>query len=183
MQQMKITSRILCRLFVGVGTICLLTVGEALSAWTHGFTLNEGFFVPEASWFRLRPQASSLKRQEARVQPQEARGKRLESGGKSEQPTGVYMWVTVTAYCPCSICTDGDGITSTNTTAWVPGVAIDPLIIRQGVHLDIPGYGEWIKADDTGKAIVGGHIDVRFFNHREAKRWGTRRLKIRVWSE
>lgn len=94
-----------------------------------------------------------------------------------------WMWVTATAYCPCRRCCgfNSDGKTSTGRSAWVTGVAVDPSIISLGSYLDIPGYGSWIRADDTGRVIVGRRIDVRFQTHSQARRWGKRRIKVRIW--
>ena len=104
----------------------------------------------------------------------------------------THKWITVTAtaYCPCNICCGkhADGKTATGRDAYKPGVAVDPKVIRLGSHLDIPGYkrgpnnnGSWILADDTGSAIKGNKIDVRFKTHREAKEWGVKIITIRVW--
>lgn len=98
--------------------------------------------------------------------------------------------VEVTAYCPCRICCGrhANGITAVGRDAQLPGVAVDPSVIRLGSHLDIPRYprgpnknGSWIRADDTGSAIKGHIIDVRFRTHEEAVQWGRRTLQVRVW--
>jgi 3D (Asp-Asp-Asp) domain-containing protein len=98
-----------------------------------------------------------------------------------------HMWVTATAYCPCAKCCGrgSPGITKTGRNAWTPGVAVDPRIIPLGSHLDIPGYnrktnGAWVLCDDVGGKIKKDRIDVRFDSHREALRWGVKRIKIRV---
>jgi len=97
--------------------------------------------------------------------------------------------VIATAYCPCIICCGeySDGITSTGRDASLPGVAVDPKIIRLGSRMDIPGYGRgnngsWILVDDVGEAIKGNKIDVRFDTHREAKKWGRKKITIRIWT-
>lgn len=89
--------------------------------------------------------------------------------------------VRATAYCPGSCCSDGDGKTATGRSAYTTGVAVDRHVIPMGARLDIPGYGNWVLADDVGGAIRGSRIDVRFRTHAEAVRWGTRWLDIRVW--
>ena len=100
-----------------------------------------------------------------------------------------YRVVTATAYCSdpnCTVCVDvkyRDGKTATMTDASKPGAAVDKLKIPLGSRLDIPGYGVWILADDTGSAIKGDKIDVRFADHQVAKEWGVKRLKIRVWAK
>jgi len=93
------------------------------------------------------------------------------------------MKVKVTAYCPCEICCGGhsDGKTATNRDASKNGIAVDPQIIPLGSRLDVPGYGNWQLADDTGGAIKNHHIDIRFKTHKEALNWGTKTIKIRVW--
>lgn len=99
------------------------------------------------------------------------------------------IWVIATAYCPCEICcgSNADGKTATGRNAMNPGVAVDKEVIEIGSRLDIPGYdrsnGSWILADDTGSAIVGNRIDVRFKTHGEAKKWGKKKIKIRVWTK
>lgn len=98
--------------------------------------------------------------------------------------------VLCTAYCPCALCTDGDGLTATGRDAMIFGVAVDPRIIPLGAHLDIPGYrrgpnrnGSWIRADDMGRLIKGYRIDVRCATHAEAVAWGTRKIRVRVWRD
>ena len=100
-----------------------------------------------------------------------------------------YRVVTVTAYCSdpdCKVCVSPkyrDGKTATMTDASKPGVAVDRSVIPLGSKLDIPGYGNWQSADDTGSAIKGDKIDVRFADHQKAKEWGVKRLKIRIWTK
>ena len=100
------------------------------------------------------------------------------------------MRVIATAYCPCRICCGrhADGKTATGRSAWLAGVAVDPSAIPLGLHLDIPGYnrgpnknGSWIRADDTGSAIKGNIIDVRFKTHQEAVQWGRKSITVRIW--
>jgi 3D (Asp-Asp-Asp) domain-containing protein len=94
-------------------------------------------------------------------------------------------WRTVeaSAYCPCAICCGehADGKTATGRDASLPGVAVDPAVIPLGSRLDVPGVGSWRLADDTGGAIKGEKIDVRMSNHEEAKKFGRRTLRVRVW--
>jgi 3D (Asp-Asp-Asp) domain-containing protein len=95
----------------------------------------------------------------------------------------VVMDVVATAYCPCEYCTDGDGKTSTNRNAWLPGVAVDPKVIPLGSRIDIPYYGGQILADDIGGRIKGKRIDVRFKTHTEAKIWGVKKIGIVIWKK
>lgn len=93
------------------------------------------------------------------------------------------MVVTATAYCPCAKCcgSNADGKTATGSNAYTKGVAVDPAVSPLGTRFDIPGVGSWLPADDTGSAIKGHRIDVRFTNHESAKLFGTQRIKVRVW--
>jgi len=97
-----------------------------------------------------------------------------------------YKKVLVSAYCPCEICCSkkfSDGLTATGTDAHIKGVAVDPKLIPLNSRIDVPGYGNWILADDIGGAIEGCHIDIRFKTHQEAINWGVKTLKIRVWTK
>lgn len=102
-------------------------------------------------------------------------------------PAHASSWMTVraTAYCPCSICTDGAGKTATGRDARRPGVAVDRSIIPLGSHLDIPGYprgnGAWILADDVGGRVRGESIDLRMETHAEAEAWGVKTIRVRIW--
>lgn len=93
--------------------------------------------------------------------------------------------MTVTAYCPCEKCCSiefSDGKTAIGRDAYkTKGVAVDRSKIPLNSHLDIPGYGNWIVADDVGGAIRGNRLDVRFPTHREALKWGVKKLRVRVW--
>ena len=91
--------------------------------------------------------------------------------------------VTATAYCPCRICCGrhSDGKTAIGRNAYSKGIAVDPKVIRLRSYLDIPEYGSWIMADDTGRAIKGNRIDIRFKTHQEAVKFGVKTITIRVW--
>jgi len=100
-----------------------------------------------------------------------------------EQQASKRIKVEATAYCPCKKCCGkfADGVTATGRDASKAGVAVDPKVIPLGSHIDIPGYGNWILADDVGGAIKGNRIDVRFSSHQDALNWGRREIIIRVW--
>jgi len=94
----------------------------------------------------------------------------------------------VTAYCPCKKCCGiyADGKTSTNRDAWNSlGVAADPKLLPYGTKLKIPGVGIR-EVDDTGGAMRRSaekgiyHIDVRFHDHEEAKKFGVKWLDVTV---
>jgi 3D (Asp-Asp-Asp) domain-containing protein len=92
----------------------------------------------------------------------------------------------VTAYCPCRRCCGrfADGRTSTDTTAWRPGIAADPTVLPYGTVVEVPGYGTH-PVDDTGGAMRRHwrrdgilHIDVRMTYHWQARQWGRREMDI-----
>lgn len=110
---------------------------------------------------------------------------------KVQKPAGKYreIWAVVTAYCPCSRCCgrNAAGITSQGTSAWKPGVAADPRAISYGTKLFIPGYGTYV-VDDTGGAMRRSwrndgrvHVDIRMTYHWQAKEWGRKYMKIRLY--
>jgi 3D (Asp-Asp-Asp) domain-containing protein len=121
---------------------------------------------------------------------------------KDEKSPDVY---TVTGYCNCRKCCSWEykwiwfgnpvyssgklkgkpkkvGRTASGTIAKHGTVAADPNILPFGTILDIPGYGRAI-VEDTGGAIKGRHIDLWFSSHEKAKKWGVKKLKVRVLSK
>ena len=99
-----------------------------------------------------------------------------------EEENFYYLTVNASAYCPCKLCCGkwSDGVTATGTSAWIRGVAVDPKVIPLGTKMFIPGYGLTI-ADDVGGAIKGDKIDVRFPTHEEAREFGRRTIRIRIY--
>ena len=71
------------------------------------------------------------------------------------------------------------GRTSTGAVARPGTIAADPKVFRAGTCLYVPGYGMG-RVEDVGGAIKGAHIDLWFPSHEEARRWGARRLRVRV---
>jgi 3D (Asp-Asp-Asp) domain-containing protein len=118
-------------------------------------------------------------------------------------PSGaVYSNLLVTAYCNCGTCcswkrswfgfgppvyTSGRlkgrrkkiGITASGTRARRGTVAADTRLFPFGTELEIPGYGKGV-VEDTGGAIKGSHLDLWFPSHEQAKKWGRKRLMVRV---
>jgi len=95
--------------------------------------------------------------------------------------------VTVTHYCTCETCCGwSTGITASGRKA-TPGVSVgvDPSVIPIGsdVLLDY-GDGElhYMRADDTGSAIKGKHIDVCVESHDEAIQAGVKTATV-WWCE
>lgn len=71
-----------------------------------------------------------------------------------------HLVVYKTAYCL-------NGTTATGTTVHHGSIAVDPRVIPLGSKIFVPGYG-WGKAEDTGSAVNGLHIDVWMPNCHEA---------------
>lgn len=99
------------------------------------------------------------------------------------------VWAVVTAYCPCRRCCGrhANGRTSTGTNAWKRGAATDPGAIPYGARLFVPGYG-YTVVDDTGGAMRRVwrskgmiQIDIRMTYHWQARQWGRKVLKVRVY--
>lgn len=99
---------------------------------------------------------------------------------------------TVTAYCICEKCCGKTpdhpeyGITASGRPAEpYVSVAVDPFTIALGstVYVD---YGDGLlhefRADDTGKGVVGAHIDVCYPDHQSALEHGVKEAHV-YWKE
>jgi 3D (Asp-Asp-Asp) domain-containing protein len=110
---------------------------------------------------------------------------RAESVTEKSKLDYEMMAVIATAYCPCRRCCGPNaiGLTKTEISAWRPGIAVDPRVIRLGSVLVVPGYNNEKPAfaDDIGGKIRGNRIDVRMTYHWQAKEWGTQTLVVKVW--
>ena len=85
----------------------------------------------------------------------------------------------LTAYCCCTKCTPGKGITASGTTP-VQGRTVALNGIAFGTTLLIEGYGEYI-VEDTG-GMPSNVIDVYFESHQEALQFG-RKKGVKVYKE
>lgn len=96
--------------------------------------------------------------------------------------------VTITFYC-CElyphICGTGNGITASGrrVTPYV-SCAVDPDVIPLGstVMLEYNGEMVYLRADDTGGAVNGNHIDIAVKGHQEALSLGVKTADI-WWCE
>lgn len=88
------------------------------------------------------------------------------------RPAGRRVRVLVTSYCL-------RGTTASGTAVHWGAVAVDPALIPMGSRLYVPGYGP-ARAEDTGGAIVGAHIDEWRPSCSDALR-ATRRETITVY--
>lgn len=98
------------------------------------------------------------------------------------QPQAEYMGTyRVTAYCPCKVCCQRWARyhrTATGQPARGAIVAVDPRVVKMHSVVFIQGVGHR-RCEDRGASIKGRRMDILLPSHREAKRFGVRRL--RVW--
>lgn len=113
-------------------------------------------------------------------------GSTKSNGGKKGEPVyanghgkslGKFV---ITAYCTCKICcgvysgrnrTASGTVPTTNRT-----LAVDTNVIPFGTRLVIDG--QIYVAEDRGGAIKGKRIDMFFYTHKEALRWGRRTKEV-----
>lgn len=93
----------------------------------------------------------------------------------------------VTYYDVCVLCCGkDDGITASGAEA-VPyeTCAVDPAVIPLGSSV-LVDYGDGtilrLRAEDTGSAVSGNHVDICVAGHEEAITLGTRRATV-YWEE
>jgi len=87
---------------------------------------------------------------------------------------------TITAYS--STLDQGWGnalITSTGTHVHTGTMAVDPNVIPLGSDIFVPTFG-WGKAEDTGGAVKGRHVDIWMTSRKGALEWGVKKLEIQV---
>jgi len=95
---------------------------------------------------------------------------------------------TVTAYCPCRRCCGkwaGDGMTASGMPITYNGgrfVAADTRVLPFFTRVRVPGYanGQPVPVIDRGGKVRGRCIDVFFPTHRQAQRWGKKKLVIEI---
>ncbi len=97
------------------------------------------------------------------------------------------VWMTVTAYCPCTKCCgrQAKGITASGASVRANGskfVAADTRLLPFGTKVSVPGYngGTAVPVLDTGSKIKGHRLDVYFSSHQKAMSWGSRYVQVTV---
>jgi 3D (Asp-Asp-Asp) domain-containing protein len=107
--------------------------------------------------------------------------------GRPIRPARV-LWMQVTAYSPdARSCGQfADGKTATMHSVETNGghlVAADTRMLPFGSLLSIEGYadGDVVPVLDRGGAIKGYHIDLLMPKHKQAMRWGDKRMPVIVW--
>ena len=115
----------------------------------------------------------------------------------------TVMFLKTTGYCNCGKCCNWKrkmfglgsaviasgpnrgkpkivGQTASGRQAQNGTIAADTSLLPMNTILYIPGYG-YGRVEDRGGAIKGRHVDLWFPSHREAKKWGVKTLKVKVW--
>lgn len=87
-------------------------------------------------------------------------------------------WITFncSAYCICTVCTNGGGITASGTIPQVDWTIAAGRMYPFGTLIYIEGYGTYC-VEDRGGAISNEKIDIYFNTHQDACNFGRRYLK------
>ncbi len=72
------------------------------------------------------------------------------------------------------------GLTSSGTKARYGTVAADLKKLPIGTIVFIAGFG-WGRVEDCGGAIVGDKLDIWFSDHQAAKKWGRKKVPVKIW--
>ncbi len=107
---------------------------------------------------------------------------------RTHERGGRRVVFTVTAYCPCRRCCGkwaGDGMTASGLPiTYNDGrfVAADTSVLPFLTRVRVPGYadGDSVPVIDRGGKVRGQRVDVYFPTHRQAQRWGKKRLLIEI---
>lgn len=86
----------------------------------------------------------------------------------------------VTAYSPGDVEQGTGWLTSTGTSAALPGCSVDTEIIPYGSRVSVDGGKTWFVADDCGGGVKGHHVNLRFLDKRDAVSWGRQTLPVMV---
>jgi len=107
----------------------------------------------------------------------------------------------VTAYCACGKCCNWKrnilgqkvyasgskkgqrkviGITASGTKAKKGTIAADTGVFPMGTIMNIKGYGMG-KVEDREGGVQGNHIDIFMKSHKQAIKWGSQTIKVKVW--
>ncbi|MCE9615964.1 MAG: 3D domain-containing protein [Lentisphaerae bacterium] len=113
----------------------------------------------------------------------------------------VEQRMAVTGYCKCGDCcgwrrnwfgrpvfTSGPnkgkykqvGMTASGSMAKHGTIAADLKLYPLGTIMYIDGYG-YGRVEDTGGRVKGQHIDLYFYTHNDALRWGRQARSVKVW--
>ena len=109
--------------------------------------------------------------------------------------------MVVTGYCKCGECCSWHrnwygmpivsrgpdkgkrklvGVTAGGSRASVGTIAADTSVYPFGTVMYVEGYG-YGRVEDRGSAIKGNHIDLFFRSHRQARQWGRKTMRVKIW--
>lgn len=96
----------------------------------------------------------------------------------TENNTEEIQWVefNCSAYCTCTVCTNGGGITASGTVPKADWTIAASKNYPFGTLIYIEGYGTYC-VEDRGGAINNNKLDLYFATHQEACNFGRRYLK------
>ena len=82
----------------------------------------------------------------------------------------------ITAYCNCSKCCGkwANGKTASGTTCHTGTIttcAVDPKVIPMGTIIEVDG--KLYRAEDTGSAVKGNHIDIYLTDHKQVQKFNS----------
>ena len=135
----------------------------------------------KANYTKLQGDYNTLKKNKA-VAASKTNNKALVVSRSGNQAAAKEFYVSATAYTAyCSGCS-GTTATGQNLRAnpSMKVIAVDPRVIPLGSKVWVEGYGYAI-AGDTGGAIKGSKIDLFMANINDAKQWGRKQVRIKVF--
>lgn len=95
-----------------------------------------------------------------------------------EEVTVVPTVYKITAYCPCTECSDDWGRATATGAVATAGrtIAVDPTVIPYGTEVIIDGHT--YVAEDCGGAVKGNVIDIFFDTHEEVNAFGMKYAEV-----
>lgn len=91
--------------------------------------------------------------------------------------TNTYEAI-VTAYCACMLCTPGRGITASGDVPRANHTIAAPRLIPFGASVVVSGNA-YVVRDRTAKRF-DGRFDIYFRTHKEARKFGIRKLTVTI---
>lgn len=88
------------------------------------------------------------------------------------------MTAIVCAFCACTVCTKGTGICADGRPVSVGAIAA-PRHIPFGTRVHVEGVGIFTVRDRMSRRFPN-HFDIYMPRHRDAKRFGVRKLTIQI---
>jgi len=109
----------------------------------------------------------------------------------------ITRTIETTGYCKCGKCCGWHrkwgrpisnstgkpkkvGRTASGRTARRGTIAADTRKYPFGTIMYVDGYG-YGRVEDRGGAIKGERIDLFFSSHRQAIKWGRKKVKVKIW--